>query len=164
MFQQNSKSSHTIRGVLHLSLNTHRFVMCSWGLPGTAGGGVQKAKTSPKFGCATCSSTSKPFFSPSPLISLHHSWLSGGPARVRMPSLKLLICTVGRENPSKAGLGSALLCCCAGGWQQWGAAPLCPFELGPWGEPCCSIPSPLSAFYHFKGNLATKPSVEHQEC
>lgn len=39
------------------------------------------------------------------LISLCHSWTGGGPACVRMPSLKLFVFTVGREKSSKPGIG-----------------------------------------------------------
>lgn len=99
-----------------------------------------------------------------PLTSLCRSWIAGGPARVRMSSLKSLVFTVGRERSSKAGLGVSPLRVAVLGGCQCRPAPLCPFELRPWGEHCCSVSSPLSGFYPFKGNLATKPSVEHQLC
>lgn len=65
-----------------------------------------------------------------PLISSRCSWISGGPARVRMPSLKSLVFTVGRENSSKAGLGisSAVLLC-------WGMAAV----GGCWCSPAVSL-------------------------
>lgn len=122
------------------------------GPPRNGWGWCAESQAVPKCRGPTSIGTSKPSFSP--LFSLH-SWIGGGPARVRMLSLKLLVFTVGREKSSKAGLGVP-----PAAWLLWGlaavgavsaaAAPLCPFELGPWGEHCCSISSPTLFFIILK--------------
>lgn len=115
-FQKLPSLSVTLEGVLHLSLSTQ----CSW----NGWRRCAESQDTPKFRGPTCTGTSKPFFHP--LTSRCCSWVGGGPARARMPSLKLLVFTVGREKSSKAGLGVprsvwllAMIYVCVSSWDAW---------------------------------------------
>lgn len=155
MHSKSSRLSLILKGVLHLSPNPHVSVRCTW----NGWRWCAESQDTPKFRGPTA--PPNPSLSPYLIMPQLDLWW---PCTCQDVLSEVISLHSGEKKIIKGWAWRLPAPCgCAGGC-QCRPAPLCPFELRPWGEHCCSVSSPLSGFYPFKGNLATKPSVEHQLC